>query len=760
MNLFVNFVLQLLFVYSHFDVLCLPSEFKSQCRNLPSNDCEEVKIESTQRKSIYIGLMLSFPQDPRRQYSVDNYDDGHDIAPATYLAVEQVNNRTDILKDYEVKLVRFDGGCDVASRTAVGFNELVCSCDPIVAVIGPTCERSSKIVSKLTNHNAFRMVTLNYGGSYESVGQHAYSFGILGLNTMYGEVVDRLLRHNNWTKPALLFTGSIYSVDVDRLMTLSGDAYNFNVSASVSENIIPLQQIRDSYTRIIIIMAPPQTILRVLCMAFHERMMFPSYQWIFTEVSERDLHDISFKYNGVLCSCSYEKIKIMLRGNINILFDPYTINRTSNNIAVGIGEYQDLYQKHTKLYSTEFDVPSNTTQWATYFYDAVWALSLALNNSLVDLSQNLSEYKTGSKVLADTIRRRMLEIDIQGVTGKINFDKFGYNKHGTLSVYQFANHSLPKNEVSKTVIAIFEDDKIMFLTPTFIDGSFVVKYPLIDYGVAVGILAITLLSLLMVALAQFVNVYHRNHKVIKASSPTLNHLIFLGCYMIILGIILQVLDTFTKIDSKLKEWFCNIVPFLLNIGVTLFMGTVCIKTWRLNRLYANSRKLIRGRIKFVNDSFLAGFVSILVILDLFICITWNIIDPLKPKSKKRPEMQGNEIVLLVEDDCHSEYTIYWVVVLLSPKVVLTVASFLLALSTRMNRKEFKTNNVIVLTYLLAIIFGLGIPMYTVFHFTQIALSVRVILLSTCLNISVCICILVLFLPLICEVMRKCINNYV
>ena len=756
MDLFiVHIVLQFVLLFTYRVTLSLPSDLKCPCRNLSGTNCNEGPI--IQQNCIYFGLMLSFPQDPRRQYSVDNYDDGHDIAPATYLAVEQVNNRTDILKDYELKLFRLDGGCDVASRTAVGFNELVCSCDPIVAVIGPTCERSSKIVSKLTNLSAFRMVTLNYGGSYESVGQHAYSFGILGLNTMYGEVVDRLLRHNNWTKPALLFTGSIYSVDVDRLMTLSGDAYNFNVSASVSENIIPLQQIRDSYTRIIIIMAPPQTILRVLCMAFHERMMFPSYQWIFTEVSERDLHDISFKYNGVLCSCSYEEIKIMLRGNINILFDPYTINRTSNNIAVGIGEYQDLYQKYTKLYSTKFDVPSNTTQWATYFYDAVWVLSLALNNSLVDLSQNLSEYKSGSKVLADTIRRRMLEIDIQGVTGKINFDKFGYNKHATLSVYQFANQTLPGNELSKTVIAIFEDNKLMFLlniTPYFVDGSFPITYTDLDLRVATGILTFTAMSLLLVVFAQFVNIYCREHKVIKASSPTLNHLIFFGCYMIILGIIIQVVSTFRDVNTYIRLWFSKFIPCLLCIGVTCFMGTICIKTWRLNRIYTKSKRLVKEEIQSINKYLLVGFVIILIIFDIVVSVIWQSVDPFHFHRFDHPLRNSEPFIIIVSETIESKHPEYWLTFLILPKVALTIASFLLALSTKINIKELKTNNILIITYFITLISGLGIPVYILFY--TIDSNISIIVLSVCLNVSICVCMLVLYLAFVHKLlMNEC-----
>ena len=93
--------------------------------------CERVagcegRIESTSNTT-YFGLMLSYPDPQNRASFVGAFDDGHDIVPAAYLAVEQVNNRTDLLSDYQVELIRADGGCNVTERTVIGINELACS---------------------------------------------------------------------------------------------------------------------------------------------------------------------------------------------------------------------------------------------------------------------------------------------------------------------------------------------------------------------------------------------------------------------------------------------------------------------------------------------------------------------------------------------------------------------------------------------------------------------------------------------------------
>ena len=100
--------------------------------------------------TIYFGLMLSYPDPLGRKALTSDFDDGHYIAPAAYLAVEQINNRSDLLSDYQVKLLPLDGGCDVTERTVVGINNLACSYEPVVGIIGPSCAASTELVGDFT----------------------------------------------------------------------------------------------------------------------------------------------------------------------------------------------------------------------------------------------------------------------------------------------------------------------------------------------------------------------------------------------------------------------------------------------------------------------------------------------------------------------------------------------------------------------------------------------------------------------------------
>ena len=152
--------------------------------------------------------MLSFPDPFGRKKFASAFDDGHDIAPAAYLAVEQINNQSDLLSDYQVQLIPLDGGCTVTERTVVGINNLACSCEPIIGIIGPSCSTSALTVGQFTGRDQFPMVTIHYG-EFNMLGNREtfpFAFGMQGSNFMMIEAFTDLIIRNNWTRVVLLYS--------------------------------------------------------------------------------------------------------------------------------------------------------------------------------------------------------------------------------------------------------------------------------------------------------------------------------------------------------------------------------------------------------------------------------------------------------------------------------------------------------------------------------------------------------------------------
>ena len=68
----------------------------------------------------------------------------------------------------------------------------------------------------------------------------------------------------------------------------------------------------------------------------------------------------------------------------------------------------------------------------------MWSLAFALNSSLEELDVNLTQIKTGSNLLARTISKHIVNLNFQGISGRINFDnETGYNTETTVNLYQY-----------------------------------------------------------------------------------------------------------------------------------------------------------------------------------------------------------------------------------------------------------------------------------------------------------------------------------
>ena len=708
--------------------------------------------------------MLSYPDPFGRKALAAAFDDGHDIAPAAYLAVEQINNRSDLLSDYQVKLLPLDGGCEVTERTVIGINNLVCSCEPVVGIIGPSCGTSALIVGEYTGRDQFSMITIHYGernilGHRE---MFPFAFGMLGSNFITIQAFTKLVIRNDWSRIVLLYSEddldlSEVSVGIEKNIK---DTPGFEIAftSPIYDSFIPLQEIKDSFARVIIVLSSAEATLQTLCLAFHEGMIFPKYQWVFKERFKNDFTKITFSYGGKNYFCTEEDISVILYGSINIVWSlgSNVRNRTTKDSLISV-EYEEGYEKQRNLYMNEYNVSSMPVEWARGIYDAVWSLAFALNSSLGEINMNLTQIVPGSNVLAQSIANHMSEIDFQGVSGGIDFDnETGFNTARQINIRHFGAAK------SSTLIGFYASKELVILNntaPKFISATFDKKEEHVSIAVAVPFLIIAITMLLFAVPIQVINIIYRNHSSIKATSPNLNHLIFIGCYLTVIGMVLffvaENIWQHTHMHP-LKSSICNAVQWFTNVGTSMIIGTACLKTWRLYRIYISSKRVLRLSPKAMTDPVLGAAVVAFALADLLICLLWTSVDPLRSTVVTRIEIsQESELpVIITTVVCRSKWEVYWVGVLIGYKCVLIGCSTVLAMLTKIKKKEFQTRNIVMLDYLFAIMYGLGIPIYTVL--VVIGVHVSVLFAITCVvsNTIMYSCLFVLFLPSVVPLIRE------
>ena len=132
---------------------------------------------------------------------------------------------------------------------------------------------------------------------------------------MYSSVYTEMINYNNWTNYALLYFGSskIYSGISQEVLNLTSSNFQPRYYSAIYDGTFI-----ESYSRVIVVIALPPTIARVLCLAYHEEMAFPSYQWIFQEILKQDLANVSFEYQGRSYSFSDKELNRSVNGSINL----------------------------------------------------------------------------------------------------------------------------------------------------------------------------------------------------------------------------------------------------------------------------------------------------------------------------------------------------------------------------------------------------------------------------------------------------------
>ena len=127
----------------------------------------------------------------------------------------------------------------------------------------------------------------------------------------------------------------------------------------------------------------------------------------------------------------------------------------------------------------------------------------------------------------------------------------------------------------------------------------------------------TVLELVVLITLHVLTIKYRFSQSVKASSPKLSLLNFIGCYLIIFTLFLYMFRSYLLFDDYTTVFLCNLTwAWLLPISFTLAFGTVAVRTWRLHRIFTHY--LNPGR--FIADHYLMAFVFILLGVDVLLGI--------------------------------------------------------------------------------------------------------------------------------------------
>lgn len=136
--------------------------------------CSPVTVKGNTQK-LYFLLLLPYPESTRPS----DHNAGTNVFLGGQIAVELINNRSDILHGYELELIEAASGCSNELHGILSFtNEVFHSEKWISGVIGPKCSKSNALLTPLLNQEEIALIhfPLSLVPVLESGMRYPYSF--------------------------------------------------------------------------------------------------------------------------------------------------------------------------------------------------------------------------------------------------------------------------------------------------------------------------------------------------------------------------------------------------------------------------------------------------------------------------------------------------------------------------------------------------------------------------------------------------------
>ena len=680
--------------------------------------------------TLYLLSLLPYPD--FRPTLQPSWEEGPTLVLAAQLAVELINNRSDILTNYNIELIAGDSGCDVSTKTITAFvNHVLHSGKQIVGIVGPGCSASGLTLSPLNAREPLSLVNVHIAGSLTLFNRTKYpnSFGTLDSTQVFVKASLALMKKNNWKRVAAFYDESrpYYYSTLLKIQNIKNKSVTVFTSAVYSSHV-PFDALQQEKMRIVFLLVGPDLLGKILCLAYQKGMMYPDYQWI---VVSRTLEEatpaVSFLYAGKLYSCTREEMYTAVHSSLILHYRLDPINQSMvTDSGLTYKEFLQQYNQRVHAYNTHHPkgiiAPS---VWAASYFDAVWSLALALNNSidaLYGMGKSLSDYHYGQHTMTEIIRNRFLELDFEGASGKISYDWSSGYVVRIVNIYKI-------NNGRSTLVAYFNGSQVMGIgAASFINDTFPSEriFTTVPTALWIGFLSLAGIIFLLFVVMHVLTVAYRKHPSVKASSPKLTHIVFVGCYLLIVAL----MSFIVKWGYIQDQAYCRLlatVHYCSLLGYTCIFSTVLGKVWRIYRIFVH----FHNPGKLISDWVLMVFIFLSVAVEFVPIVTWSAVNRTsavnstsavnrtnsEPKIYLEFPSEQNktvtDIVVRCESFQGSNYYI-WIAVLLTYNGIIMLASCMLAILTHcygIPQHDFKEKHVIIMAYALTVTLPLGLGIF-------------------------------------------------
>uniref|UniRef100_A0A8C1L046 Gamma-aminobutyric acid (GABA) B receptor, 1a n=1 Tax=Cyprinus carpio TaxID=7962 RepID=A0A8C1L046_CYPCA len=577
------------------------------------------------KKKLYIGAL--FPMS-------GGWPGGQACLPAAQMALDLVNNRTDILPDYELELIHYDSMCDPGEATKLLYDLLYT--EPIKIVLMPGCSSVSTLVAEAAR--MWNLIVFSYGSSSPALSNRQRFptfFRTHPSATLHNPTRVRLFQKWGWTKIATIQqTTEVFTSTLDDLEERVKEAgIEISVRQSfLTDPAVAVKNLKRQDARIIVGLFYETEARKVFCEVFKEKLYGKKYVWFLIGWYA----DNWFKIKDPAINCTVENMTEAVEGHVTteiVMLNPETVRGASN-----LTSQEFLAQLMSRLGGKN---PEETGgfQEAPLAYDAVWALALALNKTVAPLRAKgwtLEDFNYNNKEITAEIYRALNTSSFEGVSGHVVFDAQGSRMAWTL-IEQLQGGSYKK-------IGYYDQHKRQ---PVLVRKRQMDRY-------------------------------------IQNSQPYLNNMTAVGCVLALAAVFPLGIDGLHVHRSQFPV-VCQFRLWLLGLGFSLAYGSMFTKIWWVHTVFTKKDEKKEKR-KHLEPWKLYVTVAVLLAIDVLSLLIWQIMDPLhitvEKFTKEAPKEDLDVLIQPLLEHCSSEKMNTWLGVVYGYKGLLLLLGIFLAYETK------------------------------------------------------------------------------
>lgn len=615
---------------------------------------------------------------------------GQACEPAANLALEDVNNRRDLLPGFKLKLHWNDSECEPGLGASVMYNLVYNQPQKLMLLAG--CSTVCTTVAEAAK--MWNLVVLCYGASSPALSDRnrfPTLFRTHPSATVHNPTRIKLMEKFGWSRVAILQQAEEVFISTVEDLEARCKLANIEIvtrQSFLSEPSDAVRNLRRQDARIIVGLFYVVAARRVLCEVYKQGLYGKQYVWFFIGWYEDNWFEQNLEKESI--DCTEEQMRLAAEGHLTT--EALMWNQNKEEMTISKMTVEDFRARLNAVLEKKYDGIKHKRfpegyQEAPLAYDAVWSVALAFNKTMSRLlkhGKTLKNFTYTNKEIADEIYSAMNSTQFLGVSGIVAFSSQGdrialtqieqviNGSYVKLGYYDTQADNLSWNNNEKWIGGKVPQDRTIVrrVLRTLSLPLFMCMWSISSLGIVAAIGLIIF------------NVWYRHRRVIQSSHPVCNTIMLVGVITCLWSVFLLGLDG-QFVSPGVYPLVCQARVWLLSIGFTLAYGAMFSKVWRVHRLTTHNKP----DTKKVEPWKLYTMVTGLLLIDLVLLMTWQLYDPLQRSIEQfpleEPTNTDDDVKIRPElEHCESEKHTVWLGVIYGYKGVVLVFGLFLAYETR------------------------------------------------------------------------------